>query len=169
MPEGVILGFDVSLLISLGIQWLNIMVLSFVIYILLYKPVQNYMDARASRIKSALDEASDERKRVDNLRVEYESLIGDIEVERDEILHRSHRMAVEHSDQLLFAARSEADEIHRRAIEEIERLKKRGEDDVKRNIIEISTLMAGRFVEVSVSPEDHDRFIKEAVSSLEIS
>ena len=168
MPEGVILGFDLNMIISLGIQWLNIALLTFVLYKLLYKPVRNFMNNRTERIRATLEEAEGERTAAEALRLEYEARIADIEAERDELLHSSHKKAVENSDKLLFAARSEAEEIQRRALEEIEQMRKREADDIKRSIIEISTLMASRFVEVSATDEDQERYISEAVSNLEI-
>ena len=57
LPPGRILGFDKTLLISLGIQWINIALLTAVLIFILYKPVKKFMADRSERIRGDIASA----------------------------------------------------------------------------------------------------------------
>jgi len=167
LPAGTILNLDKNLLINLGIQWLNIIILTVVLVKLLYKPVKKYMADRSKRIHDEIESAHKLREEALELREQYEKMIQDIEQEREEILTQAHKKAVERSDQLLFDARHEADAMYSRALTELETERENITNDVKKQIVEISVLMASRFVEVSIDRETQDRYIDEALSEWE--
>lgn len=167
MPEGTILSFDKSLLINMGIQWINIIILTVALVFLLYKPVRKYMAGRTERIKGEIDAARSEREDAMELKEKYEKLITEIEKEREEILYQAHKKAMEKSDQMLFDARREADMMYDRALAELETERQNVTDEMKKQMIEISILMASRFVEVSIDRATQDKFIDEALTEWE--
>lgn len=167
MPAGSILHFDKALLIQLAIQWLNIALLTALLIFILYRPVKKFMADRAARIRSEIESAQAQRQEAQELREKYELLIADIEKERDEILHLAHKKAVEKSDQMLMDARREAEALADRALAEVALERKNMENDLKKQVVELAFLMAGRFVEVSVDRETQDRLIEEAFSGWE--
>ena len=162
MPEGTILHFDKTLLIEIGIYMVNILLLVGVLAFLLYKPVKKFLDQRRGRIEGDLDAARRQREEAEQLKAQYERMLADIGEERDEILSGAHKRAVERSDELLFEARREAEALHARAVAELELERKNAFNDMKEQMIEISALMAGRFVKVSMDRETQDRYIDEA-------
>ena len=164
---GSILHFDKSLLIQMAIQWFNILLLTAVLVRILYKPVKRYMAARSQRIRDELDYARTQREEAEALKTKYQDMLVDIEKEREELLHQAHRKAMERSDQLLLEARHEAEAILHKGLAELETERKNVSDEMKRQMIELSFLMAGRFVEVSIDRETQDRFIEEALSDWE--
>lgn len=167
MPEGSILHFDKSLLIKIGIQWFNIALLTAALIFILYKPVKKFMAARTERINGEIEAARKEREEAMELKEKYEQKIAQIEKEREEILHQAHKKAMEKSDQMMFDARREADVMYDRALAELELERKNITDEMKKQMIEISVLMASRFVEVSIDRETQDRYIDEALSHWE--
>lgn len=164
MPAGSILQFDKALLIKIGIQWFNIILLTVVLVLVLYKPVKKYMSDRAERIKSDIHSARLNNENALELKRKYEKLIDNVEKEREEILSQAHRMAMERSDQILLSARQEAKHMLKKAEDEIEVERENAAEDIKRQIIELSTLMASRFVEVSIDRQTQDRYIEEALA-----
>lgn len=167
LPEGTILSFDKSLLVNIGIQWLNIILLTVVLVFILYKPVKKFLQGRTERIKAEIDAARKEREEAMELKEQYEQMISSIEKEREEILRQAHKKAVEKSDQMLFDARHEADAMYGRALSELELERKNVMNEMREQMIEISTLMAGRFVEVSIDRATQDRLIDEAFADWE--
>lgn len=167
MPEGTILSFDKSLLINTAIMWVNVLILTVVLAFLLYKPVKKFMAARSERIKGEIEAARAEREEAMELKEQYELLLADIESEREKVLRKAHKKAVEKSDQMLFDARREAEAMYARNLAELELQRKNINDEMKRQIIEISTLMAGQFVEVSIDRDTQDRMIEEAFDDWE--
>jgi F-type H+-transporting ATPase subunit b len=98
------------------------------------------------------------------LKEKYEKLIAGIEGEREDILRQTHKKAMEKSDQLLFDARREADVLRNRAMTELELERKNIYDEMKRQMVEISYLMASRFVQVSMDQQTQDRYIEQALA-----
>jgi F-type H+-transporting ATPase subunit b len=167
LPLGSILNLDKDLLIQMAVQAVNVLLLTAVLAFLLYKPVKQFMAQRKERIAAEIEAAQKDRAEALELKEQYERMIADIETEREEILHAAYKKAMERSDQMLFAARREAENIYQRALSELEIEKENVADEMKRQIIEIAALMAGRFVEVSIDRETQDRLIAEALAEWE--
>ena len=162
LPPGSILSLDKNLLIKMGIMLFNVALLTVFLVYILYKPVKKFLNDRTLRIKGEIDEAGKIREEAMQLKEKYERLIDGIENEREDILRETHKKAVEKSDQLLFQARREVEVIYNRAMSELELERKNVSDDMKRQMIEISNIMASRFVKVSISHEEQEKFIEQA-------
>ena len=164
LPPGTILSFDKTLLINMGIQAINIIILTVFLAFMLYKPVIKFMNKRAERIRGEIEAARGERGEALELKEKYEKLIAGIETEREEVLHLAYRKAVEKSDQMLFDARRESDLVFERALQELEAEKQKQADEMKRQMIEIAVMMAGRIVEVNTDQPAHDKLIDEVIT-----
>ena len=164
LPEGSILNLDKSLGYNIIIQLINVIILIAALTFILYKPVLKFLAARKQRINDEIDSARNIREEAAQLREKYEKMLEGIEAQRDEVLLQANKIAVEKSDQLLFEARREAETIHNMAKLEIEAERENVENEIKRQIIEIAHLMAGRFIELSIDQETQDKLIEQALS-----
>lgn len=164
---GSILSFDKTFIVQLLIIWVNLIVLTVVLRFILYKPVMQYMTERTMRIKGEIDAARGEREEAMALKEQYEALIADIEIEREEILREAHKKAVTKSDQMLFDARHEAEITYHRALADLEAERKNIHDEMKRQMIDISTAIAAQFIEVSIDQVTQDRLIEQAMREWE--
>ena len=164
LPEGSILNLDKSLGYNIVIQLINVIILITALAFILYKPVGKFLAARKRQISDEIEAARNIRDEAVQLRIKYEKMLKGIEAERDEVLQRTNKIAVEKSDQLLFEARREAEIIHNMARVEIETERENVENEIKRQIIEISHLMASRFVELSIDRETQNRLIEQALA-----
>jgi len=162
MPDGTILSFDKQLLMNIGIYMFNVLLLVGVLSKLLYKPVKKFLSERQGRIRDELAAAQQTTEEAAALKAKYEGILAGVDAERNDILAVAHKQAVERSDELLFEARHEAEAMHARAIADLELERKNAFNDMKEQMIEISALMAGRFVEVSIDKQTQDRLIEEA-------
>jgi F-type H+-transporting ATPase subunit b len=164
VPEGSVLQLDTAFLIRIGIQWLNIAFLTFIMIYVLYKPVKKFMANRAERIQKEIDNAHQTNEKAIELKENYDNLLNNIDKEREDILQKAYRNSMEKHDQILFAAREEAKYILQKADEEIKAERDNAAEDIKRQIIELSTYMAGRFVEVSIDKQTQDKYIDDAIA-----
>ena len=164
MPDGAILSLDKALIYKILIQFVNVSILIAILIYILYKPVKKYLANRANKIRDELENSKRIREEALELREKYENMIADIEAEREEILRQTHRKAVEKSDQLLFEARREVEVIHNRAKTELEAERENMSGEIKRQIIEIAHMMAGRFVQLSINRETQDKLIEQALA-----
>jgi F-type H+-transporting ATPase subunit b len=165
MPPGSILEFNKAFLIRGAIQWFNILLLTAVLLYLLYKPVKKYMAARAARIARDIESARKDSEKARADLAHYEQLIAHIEEEREGILNQAHHIAVERSDQILLSAREAAKHLMAQAEDEIRIERENAADDMKRQIIELSALMASRFVEVSIDRRTQEAYLDEILEN----
>ena len=165
MPPGSILEFNKAFLIRSAIQWFNILLLTALLVYLLYKPIKGFMNGRAARIARDIESARKNNDKSREDRMQYERLIANIEEERAEILNEAHRIAVERSDQILYAAREEAKHLLAKAEDEIRIERENESENIKRQIIELSSLMASRFVEVSMDRQAQEAYLDEVLEN----
>jgi len=155
------------MLISIGIQLLNVIILFVLLTWLLYKPVTKFLQGRADRIAGELKQAADDMSKADGLKAEYEQKLKEIAVEKDAIIEVARKKAAEKAAQILAEAKTEADEIKARASQQAEAELKRVEDGVKNTIIEVSTAMSEKFIAIAMDKETHDKLFKETMIELE--
>ncbi|MDR1559955.1 MAG: F0F1 ATP synthase subunit B [Clostridiales bacterium] len=165
-PEGRILGFDLEFLMELGIQWLNTLILTLFLAKFLYKPVKRFMDNRAERISTQLATAGDAERTALTMKDDYEGKLRDVEQERVHLIDAARGQAQEKSEQIIAEARRDADRIRDRARKDIEMEQERAKDDMKKELIDISALLAGRFAAVSLDRQAQDSLIVETISDL---
>lgn len=161
-----ILGFDAVTINNLLLQLCNTMILAAILAYLLYKPVKNFLKNRSDRISSQILTAEENLKQSQIVRAEYEDKLKNIEKERNEILDSSRKQALEKEEQIIREAREEAQAIRERAMKDIEREQAKVKDEIKSQIIEISTLMASQFIQNSIDENTQNKLLDEVISDL---
>jgi len=161
---GSVLAFDIEFLIRSGVQWVNVALLAFIMFRLLYKPVTQFLADRAERIGGDIDSARSNNEQAQKIKANYQKMMENIEKEKDGILDAARREAMKKGDQIIFDAQEEAKYLIIKAKDEIKAERENAADDIKKQIIEISTLVASRFVEISVDRHTQDKFIEEALA-----
>jgi F-type H+-transporting ATPase subunit b len=164
---GSLLHFDKRFLIETGIQVFNIIVLTIALICILYAPVRQFLRNRTERIQNDIVAAKSEYQTAQDLKEEYHNKLAEIDKEREEILNQARKKAIERSDQILTAAKKEADTIYHNAMAEIAAERINSEADTKRQLIELSTLIAERFIEVSIDTQTQEKFVDEALAGWE--
>ncbi|MDR1001335.1 MAG: F0F1 ATP synthase subunit B [Clostridiales bacterium] len=162
--QGKILSFDRETLYETGVQWLNTIILTVLLAKFLYKPVKKFMDERSERIKNQLSGAKEAEKSAISMRDDYTIKLRDIEAERVEILEAAAKRAREKTEQLMTEAQSDAEHIRQRAYKEIALETEKVKDDIRHELIELSTALAGRFAAVSLDRSTQDKLIDDTIS-----
>jgi F-type H+-transporting ATPase subunit b len=164
--EARILGFDMEFIMELGVQWLNTLILTLFLAKFLYKPVRQFMVNRAERIGKQLASAGDAERKALTMKEDYEGKLRDIERERSGLLDAARKQAQEKTDLLIAEARRDADKLRARAGKDIELEQERVKNDMKRELIDLSAMLAGRFAAASLDRQAQDRLIAETISDL---
>jgi len=146
---------------------INVGVLAAVLAYLLYKPVRDILNKRTNRIQGQLIQAEEELEKATELRKKYEQRMDDIEREREDILSEARKIAADSSKRLLADAKKEADTIKERAAANVEMEWERAENDMRTAIIDVSAVMAEKFVSLAINKETHDKLFEETISDLE--
>lgn len=167
LPEPSIISFDMELIKSLVFIWINVIVLIIILALVLYKPVRNFMDKRKEGIQSDLDFAASSRREADELKQECERQLRDIEKEREKILVGANKKAMERSEAIIKEAREEAESIRKHTMNELAEERTAMEGEIKRQLIELSVMLAERFVSVSMDEAEQDRYVEQALANWE--
>ena len=124
------------------------------------------MQKRAERIQSQLEQAKAEEENALKLKAEYESKLQDIKKEADAILKEAREKALKQESSIIEQARQESETIRNRALADIEREKAKVTDEMKKEIIEVASLMAGKFIASSIDSEKHNDLINEIIEQM---
>ena len=167
VPAGRVFALDQQTLINIGIQFFNAGFLAVVLGFLLYKPLQEFMNRRTQKISDQLKDAQEKLTEAEALKTQYEKKLRNIQTERFQILDAARITASERSKHLLEEARQEAAVIRKRAEENISTEKERLKKETKSHIIEISSLMAAKFVTHQMDQDTQNRLFEETMAELE--
>lgn len=166
-PEGRVFGLDQQTLVDIAIQLFNVLFLAAVLGFLLYKPVRKFLQERTERISSQLSDAEEKKLQADKLKAEYENKLKEIGSERVKILDAARNAAAEKGNRILHEARDEAALIRKRAEDSIALEKERLAKEARLHIIQVSSLMAAKFVKHSIDEATQDRLFEETIAELE--
>jgi F-type H+-transporting ATPase subunit b len=146
------------------IQAFNVLLLFGVLAYFLRGAVKNFMAGRAERIREDIDSAKSDKAKAEETKADYQKKLDNIENERAEILNRAHRRADEMHGQIMADARKAAEDLMAKANTDISIERANASNEIKRQIIEISALIARRFLETAVDQEAQNKYIDEALS-----
>jgi len=167
VPEGRVFGLDQQALITIGIQLFNAALLAAVLSYVLYKPVRKFLRNRAERISAQLGRAEGETAKAGELKAQYEQKLEDIEEERAAILEEAHRLAAEKSRKMLADAQSDAADTRDRALADIQAERKRAQEEIRLQIIEVASIMAEKYVTQAMDADTQDKLFAETLAELE--
>ncbi len=159
-------GLDWQLLADATLTLIAVAVLFFVMSYFLFNPARKMLTDRQTKIRNELAEARTNMEQAQALKAEYEEKIGNIEKEGEKILDEARRKALQNEAQIIAQARVEAGRILERAQTEAALEKQKMADDVKREMIEIASLMAGKVVSASIDTSVQDQLIEETLKEM---
>jgi len=161
-----VFGIDGATLSGAAFVLFNVILLAVILTKILYNPVRQFLFDRTERIRSQIKHAEDEKHSAIEMKAQYEAKIKNIELEREEILDAARKQATEKSKQLLDEAKTEADAIRDRAMRNVEMEQERVKDEMRQSIIELSSVMAQKFVARTIDNELQDQLFTEVMAEI---
>jgi len=132
----------------------------------LFNPVRDMMQKRQDKIKGELDSAAQDMADAAKLKADYESRISNIGKEAEAILSEARKKALANENKIVAEAKEEAARIIERAKAEAELEKKKAVDDMKREMIVIASMMAGKVVNSSIDTAVRDSLVDETLKEI---
>ena len=133
---------------------------------LLFNPVRDMMQNRQNRIKSELENAASDMENARALKEEYEAKLKDIDKEAEAILGEARKKALANENKIISDAKEEAARIIERAGVEAELEKSKAVDEVKREMVVLASLMAGKVVNAAIDTTVQDSLIEETLKEI---
>lgn len=144
----------------------NIFVLFILLSYLLINPVRNMLKTRQEKIAADRDSAIKDRDEAKELKAEYDEKLKSINKEAEAIMSEARKKAMKNEEKIIAEAKAEAAKIIERANAEIELEKKKAADEMKKEIIEVATIMANKVVAASIDQKTQDALIEETLREI---
>lgn len=159
-------NLDAQLLADTVLLMLAMLVMFTFLSYLLFNPVRDFLKKRQERIKNDIDTAQADKEQAKLLKEDYDARIKDINKEADEILSQARQKALQNAEDIKAQANEEAARIIARAQAQIELDKKKAADDMKKEMISIASLMAGKVVAASIDTTVQESLMEETLKEI---
>ncbi|MBP3543055.1 MAG: F0F1 ATP synthase subunit B [Lachnospiraceae bacterium] len=133
---------------------------------LLFNPVRDMLAKRRERIQTDIETAAQNKDDAIALKAEYEAKLKEIDKEAEMILSEARKKALKREEEIVNEAKAEANRILERAHNEVLLEQKRVVDDMKKEMIRIASVMAGKVVAQSMDAEIQDTLIDETLKEM---
>ena len=163
---GRIIGFDAQLLTDLGLQLFSTLFIVVVLYWILHKPVTAMLDKRKQAIANEINEAKSSNASAAKLKIDYEEKISSIEEEAAGILKEARTTALARQEQMVAEAKKDIEAMKAKAANDILLEQERVKDEMKTQMIDVSTLMASKFVALSIDANKHQEIINDIIKEM---
>ena len=157
---------DWQLVADASLMIVAVFVLFLLMSYFLFNPARKLMNNRKEKIRSELETAKQDMDEAGRLKQEYEAKLKEIDKEAEAILSEARKKAVNNENQIVAEAKEEAARILERARSEAELEKQKVSDEVKREIIAVASLMAGKMVSVSIDTAAQNQLIDETLKEM---
>ena len=144
----------------------NLLLLFLLVKKFLYKPVMKMLDARRNAIDKDYSDANEAKTQAMSDKIKYEERLREANSEADSVIKNAVDIASEREKEIIAEAKIKAEGIVRQAENEALLERKKAEDAVKKEIVEVSSLLTEKVLEREVSADDHQHFIDSFIESL---
>ena len=161
-----IFGLDFQLLNDVLIELLVIFILFLALSYFLFNPARKLMQARQDKIKDEMDFSAKEKADAIQLKKEYTGKIKEADKEVEGILSDARKKALKQESIIVDEAKVEASRIIERANQEAELEKSKVKDEVKKEIINVASVMAGKIIAEAIDPKKQAQLIDETLGEM---
>lgn len=143
----------------------NLLLLTWIVKKFLFKPVNKVVNSRRAAIEEDYAQAKAALQQAEESRLNYEAALAAAGQTSDQIIAEAARTAEYRGNEIVAEARQKAEEIRRQAKMDAVLERRKAEDDMKREIADLSASLTGRLLEREINEEDHraliDSFLRE--------
>ncbi len=157
---------DWQLVADSSLMIIAIFVLFLLMSYFLFDPARKMLNGRKEKIRNELETAKQDMEEAGRLKQEYEAKLKEIDKEAEAILSDARRKALDNENHIVAEAKEEAARILERARVEAELEKQKVSDEVKREIITVASLMAGKVVSASIDTAIQNQLIDETLKEM---
>ena len=157
---------DFQLFHDAALMIIAVVALFLIMSYFLFNPARAFLQKRQEKIRTELEDAKNNQEEAHALKAEYESKLKDIDKEAESILADARKRALANENRIVAAAKEEAAGIVERARQEAMLEKQKMADDVKKEIVAVAALMAGKVVSSSIDVTIQDSLIDETLKEI---
>ncbi len=144
----------------------NLVIIFLIIKHFLYKPVKKMMDKRKEDIDKELAEAEGVMQDAIAEKQIWKEKLDGAKAEAKGIIDDAVLKAKDRSDAIVADANEKANSIRRQAETDIALERRKSEEQVKKEIVDVSTLLTEKVLGREINPEDHKSLIDSVIEDI---
>lgn len=152
-----------QILISLA----NLVILFLILKKFLFAPVRKTLAQRQSAIDAQYQKAAEAQNQAEQNRHTWEQTLLSADTQADAILKNAADKAKIRGDKIIAEAKDKAADIDRQAKEQAIRTQKQAENEIRQQIIEVSTALTEKMLSREITPQDHSDMIDSFIDGLD--
>ncbi|MBQ6095233.1 MAG: F0F1 ATP synthase subunit B [Lachnospiraceae bacterium] len=159
-------GLDWQLLADSTLTLIAVFALFAIMSYFLFNPARKMLNDRKEKIRGELEDAKSSMDQAKTLKEEYEGKLRVIDKEAEVILSEARSKGLANQASIIAEAKEEAARILDRARVEAMLEKQKMSDDVKKEIINVASVMAGKVVAANIDTKVQDELIDETLKEM---
>ena len=148
------------------ISLLNLIILFLIVKKFLYKPVMRMLEKRQAEVDKIYSDAEHSKLRAKEDESYWHDKIGSATREAEDIISSAAESAKFAGERIVGDAREKADGIIRQAEAQAELEIERAREDIKKEIVDVSTLLTEKMLEREINTDDHKNMIDSVLEKL---
>lgn len=144
----------------------NLAILFLIMKKFLYKPVRKMLEQRRKTVDDMYAQADEALTKAESDKAKYEEKLAEAKDDAQAIIKKATDTADERSKEIVSSAREEASLIVDRARSAAELEMKKAQQEIKGEIVSVSTLLAEKLLEREISEDDHKSMIDSFIEDM---
>lgn len=145
----------------------NLLILFLILKKFLYKPVRKMLAARQKDLDDTVKETEDAKADAEADAAKWAEKLSLADEESDRRIRTATDLAKSESEKILAGARADADQMVRSAKDQIALEQRAADQQMKKEIADLSAALAEKMLEREINKDDHDRLIDSFLSQLD--
>ena len=148
-------------------QILNFLILVAILCALCYKPVVRMIKAREDKIAESLAKADSDVAEAEELKKDYQAQLAEAREKAQAIVDKAEKVAASNRETSLQDTKREIEQMKKAAQAEIQRDRERAADQLKKEIVALSLLAAGKVVEKNMEASENEALVGDFIDKLD--
>lgn len=157
---------------GLGLMIWTVLAFLFTMWVLskaAFPRIREMLTERANKISTEIDAAERQRKEAEELLAEYRERLKEAREQADEIVTRARKAADTAVAEATDEGRAKREELVAAAKKDIEGETKRSLEKIRKEVADLTVLATERMTRKSLTGEDHQRLVEEALAEVDFS
>jgi len=134
---------------------------------LAWGPLLEALETRQNAIRKSLDDAQQAKSELERLNAESARIIQQARVDAEGIVSQGRVDGERLREEIRTKARTEADNIVKNAERQIQLETSRALEQIRREAVDLSVMIASKIIQRNLSKEDNERLIDEALKQVQ--
>ena len=144
----------------------NLAILFFAVKKFLYQPVKKMVAEREALVNSKYEEAEKAEQNAKESEAKWNETLKEAGIKADSIIKNATDIAKSRAEGIIRDADVKADGIVEAAKKEAELERLKATDGIKREIVDVSTLLTEKILEREISEDDHKKLIDSVIDNI---